>query len=56
MTQNLYCSRCLKTRGFVATERGYRCPGCRKVLLVSDPPTTRIPIRQREVPSAQKAG
>ncbi|NRA97116.1 MAG: hypothetical protein HRU14_13000 [Planctomycetes bacterium] len=56
MTQNLYCSECLKTRAFVATERGYCCPGCRKVLLVSDPPTTRIPIRQEKALSGQKVG
>lgn len=56
MTQNLYCSECLKTRSFVATERGYCCPGCRKLLLVSDPPTARIPIRQPKAPGAQKAG
>lgn len=56
MTQNLYCSGCLRTRAFVATERGYCCPGCRKLLLVSDPPTNRIPIRQKDLPRAQKVG
>ena len=53
LTQNLYCSGCLCTRAFVAMDRGYQCPACRKVLLVTDPPITRIDIRQLDLSRAQ---
>lgn len=45
LTANFYCACCLKTQAFAATERGYQCPICRKVLVLSEPP--RSPTRER---------
>ena len=41
MTANFYCACCLRTRAFVANERGFQCPVCRKVLIRPDPPRRR---------------
>jgi hypothetical protein len=41
MTVNFYCTCCLRTQAFVANERGFQCPICRKLLFRSDPPRRR---------------
>ena len=53
MCQNLYCSQCLRTQAFLAVREGFRCPACRKILMISDPPRTRVQIRQRKLARAE---
>ncbi len=55
-SQNLYCSHCLRTRPFSATERGYRCPVCAKNLVVTDPPVFMEDLARFAIPDSTASG